>query len=34
MSIGSNSRPARQPFKTVAASEDEDAGDEYSGSDQ
>lgn len=33
-SIGSNSRPARQPFKTVAASEDGDAGDENSGSDR
>lgn len=33
-SIGSNSRPARQPFKTVAASEDEDSGDEDSGSNQ
>lgn len=33
-SIGSNSRPTRQPFKTVAASEDEDSGDEDSGSNQ
>ena len=32
-SIGSNSRPARQPFKTVAASQDEDSGDDDSGSD-
>ena len=32
-SIGSNTRPARQPFKTVAASEDEDSGDDDSGSD-
>ena len=33
-SIGSNSRPTRQPFKTVAATEDEDSGDEDSGSNQ
>ena len=32
-SIGSNTRPARQPFKTMAASEDEDSGNEDSGSD-